>query len=283
MGTKNENHPPEARPFTRVSGFLFDDYPLFPTVSGTLFEYDAPHQQAHEPYRAHGHGHGHGHGHSHSHGAEQASRVIGHMWKWAAFSGNAVVGAAELFWGKLDTLAATIDGVHNAGDSVTYLMQANDVLYGGRYTEQQLRSRRRLAYSIISGLSLLGMVHVGYDLATHDETRHNPAVSYAAIASVALNGALLTKMQINKKRQERLYGPSNCSGEHDLRKHMLAVDIPSALLATGGALLQRAGVEADINTFTITAEQVAAVVSGGLGMVAFRPWGKNLDHVCEKF
>jgi hypothetical protein len=193
--------------------------------------------------------------------------VISQRWKWATVLGNAAIGAAELATGNLSTMAVTADGLHNAGDAVTYHMQADNIL-NKKLTEAQRTRRRKIAHWIIGASSMAIAAKAGIDLsAGHEGVQHTGAL-YAAGASLALNGALFGRLRRNQKRQP---ARQHSEHEHDLTKHFLAVDIPSAALAFGGALLQK---------YSVPAEQVAAIASGLVGAWAFRPTKANLEHHC---
>lgn len=217
----------------------------------------------HEPLH-----HSHHAGHQHDHSTSTDSNpVISRTWQVATVAGNAVIGAAEILTGGGSTLSVTTDGIHNAGDAATYYMQTENVL-NPKLTEEKIARRRKIAHSIIAGLSLAAAAKAGYDIQLDDETTHNPASLIAAGASLTLNVALMATLYrgINRKKREGTLGPN----EKDLTKHLWAIDVPSAAIAVGGAVAQRYGVD-DV-------ESVGAVVSGLVGAYAFRPTRDNLDH-----
>lgn len=231
----------------------------------------------------HDHDHGHGHGHH-----ERSQSTLGKAIKWVTVLGNGAVGAAEIAIAKLNTLSVIIDGVHNIGDFVSYWLQFNTVFKGHLLSPEEIKSRRRLAYAVIAGASLLGAGHAVQEAFDNErETAYSGAAVYAAAASVALNGSILAGMQVRANRQRErdiLNGGPVCAhnhtAEHDIRKHLLYADVPSAVLAFGGAMAQRHGVDLDISTYEIPVDQVAAAVSGVVGAIAFRPTTRNLDDPC---
>jgi len=86
---------------------------------------------------------------------------------------------------------------------------------------------------------------------------------YTAGASLALNGILLARLHEGMKRkpgQPTIF-------ERVLSRHFWGVDIPSAVLAFTGALLQKHNVDI---------EQGLAAANGILGAIVFRPTKKNM-------
>lgn len=195
--------------------------------------------------------------------AEEAA--ISPRWKWATVLGNAAIGTAELATGNLSTLAVAGDGLHNVGDSVTYYMQADGALRPDMAPEKQQRMRK-ISHWIIAASSLGISMKAGVDLGLNHEDSTHSASLYAAGASLALNGLLLTRLRkgLKGKKHHNVH-------EQDLSKHFWKVDIPSASLAVVGAGLQK---------YNVQAEQVAAIVSGLIGAWAFRPTKANLGHNC---
>jgi hypothetical protein len=197
------------------------------------------------------------------------SPAISNGWKRTTVAGNLLLGAAELMTGNLNSLSVAADGVHNIGDAVTYNLQSNDILKG--HTADKLQRRRRAAHWIIAVSSGAIGLKAGYDLTTDVEHAASNISVYAAGASCLFNGALLVRLRQGMRRTHQELGDDvDCHQEKDLTKHLLVLDIPSAVLALGGVWAQRQGY-AD-------AEQVAAISSGVLGVVAFRPTTANLSH-----
>lgn len=191
--------------------------------------------------------------------------VVSPRWKWTTVIGNAVIGTAELATGNISTLAVAGDGVHNVGDTVTYYMQAEGAIRPEMHPKKQERMRK-ISHWIIAASSLGISMKAGVDLGLdHEESAHSASV-YAAGASLALNGLLLTRLRkgLRAKKHHNVH-------EHDLSKHFWKVDIPSAGLAVLGASLQK---------YAVNAEQVAAIASGLIGAWAFRPTKANLAHNC---
>lgn len=195
--------------------------------------------------------------------AEQPA--ISPRWKWATVIGNAAIGTAELATGNISTLAVAGDGIHNVGDTVTYYMQAEGALSPEMQPEKQERMRK-ISHWIIAASSIGISMKAGIDLGLgHEENAHSASI-YAAGASLALNGLLLTRLRKGLRAKKH-----HNTHEQDLSKHFWKVDIPSAGLAVVGAGLQKYNVEA---------EQVAAIASGLIGAWAFRPTKANLSHNC---
>jgi hypothetical protein len=205
--------------------------------------------------------------HNHHEGhASHNEPIISQRWKWATVLGNAAIGTAELATGNLSTLAVAGDGVHNVGDMATYYMQAEGALKPTMDVEKQQRMRK-ISHWIIATTSLGLSAKAGIDLGLGHEDAAHSATLYAAGASLALNGVLLTRLQRgirNKTTEQSVH-------ERDLSKHFWKVDIPSASLAVVGASLQK---------YNVAIEQVAAVASGLIGAYAFRPTKANLGHNC---
>ena len=206
---------------------------------------------------------------NHNHNNQPHQPAITHGWKRATVLGNLVLGSAELLTGNLSSLAVAADGVHNVGDAVTYKLQADDVLQA--HDDHQLQRRRKAAHWIIATTSAVVAAKAGYDLTAGVEHSASDFSLVAASASLVYNGALFYGLRRGTKQAHKeLDDPAACAREKDLTKHFLVLDIPSAALAVGGAWVQRQGY-AD-------AEQVAALSSGLLGVIAFRPTAANLEH-----
>ena len=203
----------------------------------------------------------HEHSDSHEHHAAYEPAVT-ERWKWATVIGNAAIGAAELATGGTSTLSVTADGVHNLGDTATYYIQSEDVLHPEQHDSRRQRLRKA-SHWIIAVTSAGVGIKAGADLVIDHEAASHAASIYMAGASLALSGALFTQLRYRMRQLER----AACTdGEHDLQKHF-QVDIMSAVLAVAGAIFHR---------YAVNAEQLAAIVSGALGVYAFRPTKANL-------
>jgi hypothetical protein len=127
---------------------------------------------------------------------------------------------------------------------------------------------RKISHWIIAATSLGIGVKAGVDLSLDHESAPHAATVYAAGASLALNGVMLSRLRKGIRRKGETHGSVY---ENDLSKHFWAVDIPSAGLAVLGVALQR---------YNMDIEQVAAIASGAVGAYAFRPTKANLAHNC---
>lgn len=192
--------------------------------------------------------------------------VISQPWKWTTVLGNAAIGAFEIIAGGGSTLAVTADGLHNVGDTATYYMQSENIL-NPNMSDQGRTRLRKIAHWVIAATSLGISAKAGVDLGLDRETAPDPMTIYAASASLALNGIMLTRLWQRRKQRSS----HSSVHEQDLAKHFWAVDIPSAGLALAGAVLQK---------YNVAVEQVAAIASGAVGAYAFRPTKKNLAHNC---
>jgi hypothetical protein len=221
------------------------------------------------PYDTHGHEdhHDHHHIHHHDHQHSQPEQSISQGWKWMTVLGNAAIGTAELVTGNLSTMSVASDGLHNVGDSVTYYMQAENIL-NPNISEERRTRMRKVGHWIIAATSLGVSIKAGTDLALGHEGTPDPMTLYAASASLALNGFMLARLRSGIRRRKHAH---NSVHENDLTKHFLAVDMPSAGLAVAGAILQK---------YSVNIEQVAAIASGLVGAYAFRPTDANLSHNC---
>lgn len=192
--------------------------------------------------------------------------VISKEFKWTTVAGNAVIGAAELFTGNISTLSVTADGLHNVGDTASYYIQTENILNAG-YSEEKRHRLRKAAYWIIATTSMVAGVRAGIDLSLgHESTPHDGAL-YTASASLALSGIMLARLR--RRQSKRDYQTVH---EQDLAKHFWQMDLPSAALATLGAVLQK---------YNVDIEQIIATASGAWGVWAFRPTTANLEHVCR--
>ncbi|MEK7571547.1 MAG: hypothetical protein AAB553_04700 [Patescibacteria group bacterium] len=204
----------------------------------------------------------------------ESKPVISRTWQAGTVAGNLLIGAAEIATGNLTTLSVTGDGIHNVGDGFSYGLETENVL-NPKLTEEKILKRRRVAHTIISAGSLIVATKAGIELNLDADTSHNPITVYASGASLALNAMLMNTLYrgIQRRSREGTLKPQ----ERDLVKHLLAIDIPSAALAVVGAVAgivaQRLGIN-EINTI----EQAAAIATGTIGAIAFRPTRKNLDH-----
>jgi hypothetical protein len=190
--------------------------------------------------------------------------AISQGWKWTTVLGNAAIGVCELATGNVASLSVTADGLHNIGDTATYYMQAENVI-NTEIPDERRQRLRKIAHYVIATSSLGIGVKAGYDIATDQEHLQNAA---AASASLALNGFLFARLRRGMRRRA---ADHSSVYESDLSKHFWAIDIPSAALAVTGAVLQK---------YNVHIEQAAAVLSGIVGAVAFRPTEKNLAHNC---
>lgn len=208
--------------------------------------------------------------HHNSHIASVRSSPISKKWKNLTVFGNLALGALELLSGNFRTLSLAADGVHNIGDAVTYNIQSNDVLSKPINQETSLK-RRKIAHYIIASTSGIVALKAGVDLMGDNNSIANDTSLYLAGASLAFNSGLFLRLKqgINRSHSE-ISSNINCHHEDDLTKHFLAIDIPSALLAIGGVIAQKQGFQ--------DAEQIAALASGAIGVIAFRPTKNNLEH-----
>ncbi len=229
--------------------------------------------------------------HSHTH---EHQPVVSQTWKWTAALGNMAVGAFEIAVGKLDALSVTGDGVHNGGDALSYYLQADNEIKSGQLSPEKQYRRRKIGHTVIAACSGSVMAKAGFDIGLEHESHHNHLTLYAASASMALNGLLYARLHKGIKKAKGGAGRRKMTvTERDLTKHMVGVDIPSAMLAGCGAVMQRYGVEIPMEPLEllpavgavlperVAAEQVAGVGSGALGVYLFRPTKKNLsEHNC---
>jgi len=190
---------------------------------------------------------------------------ISHRWKRIVVGGNALLGAAGIVVGNTSTLSVAIDGCHNTADAVTYHMQASDVLHDA--PAEKLARRRKLTHWIITGGALVGTAKAGWD--TKEGQEHVAGIWDLAVASasVALNGVAFHRLWRGMGGAFK----NASSSVRDLVKHFALIDMPSAGLALMGSAVQ--------NT-SPGLEHTAAIASGVVGMVAFRPTKKNLAHSC---
>ncbi len=223
--------------------------------------------------------HGHGHGH------ERQKSTLGRAIKWVTTLGNGAIGVTEMAIAQLNTLSTLADGIHNIGDFASYWLQFDTVHRGHMLDVETIKKRRRISHSFIMGLSFLAMAQVGCELLDGEkETHYNSNVMYAGAASLVLSGGVLAHMQLRAMRQKRdrhgIAPDCNSAAEHDIRKHLLLSDIPSAAMAVGGAWLQRNGYDMEWGDVTVSAEQLVAVGSSALTAYFFRPTKGNLDDPC---
>jgi len=109
----------------------------------------------------------------------------------------------------------------------------------------------------------------GYDFYSGHESAHSQLSLYAASASLGLNTVLYSTMLRGIRQKARATGTTEkTEAEHDLNKHMLYLDIPSAAAAVFGAAAQK---------YNVGLGQVTALVSGAWGAYLFRPTDRNLD------
>ncbi len=199
--------------------------------------------------------------------AEQ-SQLITKPLKNTLVYGNLLLGAAELLAGQNNSLSVTVDGVHNATDGITYNMQGNDIL-NHHDNIGRLQRRRKVAHWMIAASSAAVGMKAGLDL--HYDVVHESSTAsmYVAGASLLFNGALFSRLRQNiRHRRQELGTDIAMVRERDLTKHFMKLDLPSSVLAVGGILAQRQGFD--------NLEQMAAMISAGLGMWHFRPSRHNL-------
>lgn len=203
----------------------------------------------------------------HQHPKELVSR----RWQRFVVWGNTILAGAEIATGRLNNLAVLADALHNAGDAYTYHIQCENVLDNKQLDESKINKRRKIAHSIIAGGSLAVATTATYELLNNV----NEEIGYGTIAvaglSVAFNSLVATKpLRAVLSRRDNGHGHSH--SEKDILKHIGLVDMPSSVLALGGALAQKYNVD----LAGMSVEHLSAIASGGLGAYAFRPTEKNL-------
>lgn len=201
-------------------------------------------------------------GHEH----HKHKKLISRRWQWATVGGNALLGVAEVLTGHTSTLSVTADGLHNLGDAATYGIQTQDIM-NGKLTQEKIYKRRKIAHWVISTSSAAVAVRAAIGITA--VTSLNPFAMYLAGASLLYNSLLFGILYKNARHKVKKDGVTSHGG-HDLIKHFLAIDIPSAALAVFGVFAQSVGLN--------TLESIAAITSGGIGAWAFRPTEKNLNH-----
>lgn len=196
--------------------------------------------------------------------------AISRKWKFATVFGNLALGGFELLTGNVRSLAVAADGLHNISDPVAYHMQCDDLLLHGANADKLTR-RRKAVHWIIATTSAAIAVKAGGDLVHGSSHDVNDLSVYAAGISLLYNSGLFLRLRQGMRREhQEMETEAKCHDESDLQRHFLYVDIPSAALALGGVVVQKYGLQ--------NAEQLAAMASGLLGAIAFRPTDANLNH-----
>lgn len=211
------------------------------------------------------------HEHGHNHVSSGNISPISKKWKYLTVYGNLALGVLELASGNFKTLSLAADGIHNIGDAITYNMQSNELIK--RHDNLDVSNKRRkLSHYIIATTSGVVSLKAGIDLASNNSSMVSDTSLYIAGASLVFNSGLFLRLRqgINRNNSNASENTKN-HHEDDLTKHFLAIDIPSAFLAVGGVIAQKHGFQ--------DAEQIAALASGTIGMIAFRPTQKNLGHI----
>ncbi len=217
------------------------------------------------------------HGHHHHHLEQEP--IISKHWKWAAALGNVAIGVFEGFGGGVSgvlhsagagSTALAADALHNIGDGAGYFIQAETVLRRTTLSKEAVLKRRKLCHTIICLGSLAVAGKAGMDIALDHELSPDLLTVYAASASLALNSLLMANLYRGIRHRNKLARRTGIlEAENDLIKHMAWVDMPSAVLALGGAVGQRYGIDIDA---------VLAAASGTLGAWVFRPTKANIAH-----
>lgn len=178
---------------------------------------------------------------------------------------------AEAATGRLDNLAVLADGLHNLGDGVTYAVQSGNLLNEQVNTDvERLARRRRLSFGALAAGSAMVGATAAIEYISNTENYVSTASIGVAAASVAFNGLVSVKpLRTVWDRRHNQAGHS--PAERDIIKHIALLDMPSSVLALVGSLMQKYAPG-------LHAEQVAAMVSSGIGAYAFRPSSKNLGH-----
>ncbi len=178
-----------------------------------------------------------------------------------------MAGAVELALNR-GTLSVAADGMHNVGDAITYHLQAKNIL-DPALGEEKRQQRRVLTHWVIATSSVYIGSKAGLDIAYGHESTSETTAVYTAGASVALNSILFGRLWQGMRRTKMSNpGHEHSIDTHHLAKHFWGVDIPSAVIALGGAFLKRYDLHVE--------EQCAAVASGALGAWVFRPTRKNM-------
>lgn len=197
-------------------------------------------------------------GHEHS----KATRFDRNLAVW----GNAVVGVASMVATGLSSMSVFNDGLHSTAEVGAYGLQFKSL--HEEDPERRMRNKR-IVYSVLFASGVLGTIKPLKDLVDGVDHTATGVELTAASASLALNATLGVRLAINNGvRGIRDF--KKLSGElKDIARHFILFDMPSSLIAVGGAAIQNS---------SSRAEQFAGAVSGAIAAYAFLPTKKKLAH-----
>lgn len=195
--------------------------------------------------------------------------MVSRRWKYSIVLGNFMLAGMELAAGRTNNLGVLADAVHNAGDGVTYQIQAGNITC--EQTPKSELNKRRIAHTALMASSATIAGVAAYELAYGAEHQAGNTQIAVAGASIAFNSLLAVKPLVGAWRRNRT-NHTYTQPEKDILRHIALVDMPSSALALGGSLLSRWAPG-------LHAEEIAGIGSGSVGAFAFRPTKDNLGHV----
>lgn len=197
---------------------------------------------------------------------------------------NGLASCAELVGGVLSgNIAVAVDGIHGSAEIVV----ANTQINHAHEVDAIDRGRRKVIYTAISGLALTAAGVAGAEaigiLNLSSENIAMDVFSWTA-AGLAMSSAVLASRAIIRRTREKYGKFRNASvteTEHDITRHIVYLDTPSASLAFLSASARIASLIWQGKGIAVTAEEFehgVGVASGLLGAWLFRPTEKNLQH-----
>lgn len=269
-----------------LAAMITSEYPSAARLAAAEARPD--HQHTYPEHHHHGCGHEHG---EHS-GKLITTRLIG-----STAVANFAAGVASVVAGAGKTIATTIEGMHNLGDSLSYgakwLVSKSEQSDGParwraaerlrQKASQHLEVIKRLGYAAISVPAGLGALKSGIDLtplselaqestlpsgvkeALEPHKQMNAAAIAASGLSLAWNGGIYATMRYRRRKMPDYKLSAN---ETHFKEH-LRYDTTGATVAFAGALMQGG------------AWHVQSAAAAGLGLYGawhFRPTKKALEH-----
>lgn len=214
--------------------------------------------------------------------AKEKSGSINAGLQYAASGVNAItgtLGVAGSLFGESASMATFVNGLHDAGDSLSYWTQGQRIRHGESFNAQRHETYKKIGHWSIFGTSAVAGVKSVYDVGNSivgnlEVATPSTASVVASLGSLAFAGSLAYASDRKiRQRQARMDDPHRTDAEKDWMKHVLKMDVPSSALAVGGVWAQSFGTPGG----TVT-EQILGVASAGLGMYLFRPTKENLTH-----
>jgi hypothetical protein len=180
-------------------------------------------------------------------------------------------------------VAIAVDGLHGTAEIVI----ANAQITAAHETDHIDDVKRRRLYATLSGLALMGGGLAGLEMAgSINFGEVKPALDYlgmgaAGLSAVSAIGAAACLVHRARQKYGSFWDAPMTETEHDVTRHIVKLDAPSATMAAVSGLARIASLLSRSKGFPIDPEVLehgVGVASGVWGAYLFRPTKNNLEH-----